>query len=29
MKDIDQIEERVRDLLKKRFRIEKSRQGKF
>ena len=29
MKDIDQIEERVRDLLKNRFGVEKSRQGKF
>jgi len=29
MKDIDQIAERVRDLLKNRFGVEKLRQGKF
>jgi len=29
MKDIDQIEEPVRDVLKNRFRVEKSRQDKF
>ena len=29
MKDIDQIEESARDLLKNEFRIEKSRQVEF
>jgi hypothetical protein len=29
MKDIDQIAERVRDLLKNRFGVQKLRRGKF